>query len=71
MICILSPTEEEAIRFARSHFLSRSEYFWANQPEHLKAHSGFHVFVIGKFDHTGYFERLYALAQDRGSRNRK
>jgi len=71
MICLLSPRPEQAEKFARSHFLARKEYFWANCIEHIKGYEAFHVLVIAPFDNTPYFERLLAEAQMRGMRNRR
>ena len=71
MICILSPTQEEAEQFARSHFLARSEYFWASSKDELKGRVGFHVLIVGHFHNSKYFDHLLAYAQNNGSKNRR
>jgi hypothetical protein len=71
VICLLSPTKEEAEKFARAQFLARNEYFWAGDKDNLVGRVGFHVLVVGFFENTRYFENLLAYAQANGSRNRK
>jgi hypothetical protein len=71
MICLLSPTEEEAQRFARSHYLAKNEYFWANNISRIQGRINFHVLIVGAFLHDRFFENLLAYAQNNGAKNRK
>jgi hypothetical protein len=69
MICLLAGNYFEAETFARSQFLSRSEWFYPADEEDIKKRTNFHVLVIGTAGHNvpqSYFDRFYALAQTHG-----
>lgn len=73
MICILAGDFQEALTFARSQNLARAEWFFPEDEEDIKYRTNFHVLVTGTAGlHVpeSYWNRIYALAQQRGRINR-
>lgn len=71
MICILAGNGLEAYQWARGQNLRDDEWFYPAHPDELIARTNFHVIVVGTAGvnvPTGYFERIYSLAKERGSR---
>jgi hypothetical protein len=69
MICLIAGNYEEALTFAKSQFLAKSEWFFPTDEDELMRKNNFHVLVVGSAGHNvpaSYFDRFYALAQTRG-----
>lgn len=76
MICLIANSYGEAKTWARGQFLAADEWFHLTDIDDLNKRTNFHVLVVGNITHNNnipgyYFERLYALAQQRGRINRK
>jgi hypothetical protein len=74
MICILAGNYKEAVTWARGQLLANNEWFYPNDVDDLYCRENFHVVVVGTAGDNvpaSYFERIYALAQQRGRLNRK
>lgn len=57
--------------WARGQGLSRDEWFFPVDEHQLMARANFHVIVVGTAGEnvtSGYFERIYSLAKQRGRR---
>jgi len=66
-ICIFAPNEDDAIKWARSQNLERSQYFYPHSIGEIQLKSNFHVIVIGTGNlSSSDFERAYNLALERG-----
>ncbi len=69
MLCIFAGNYLEAMRWARSQFLSPEEWFFPTDTEDLLRRSNFHVLVVGSAGQNipaNYFEKVYSLAKERG-----
>jgi hypothetical protein len=69
MICILAGNYLEAQRYADSQYWSQHEWFYPTDELDLMRKNNFHVLVIGTAGHNvppRYFEKIYALARERG-----
>lgn len=73
MICIIAGDEHEAETWAHSQLLARQEWFYPKGEDDLKQRTNFHVFVVGTAGFNipvTYFNKIYALAQAQGKKNR-
>lgn len=68
MICLISPTYNQAEKWAIMQNLSPSEWFYASDSSEVLSRTSFHVLVIGEFpdERLGWFEKIYTLAKIRG-----
>jgi len=69
MICLIAGDRLEAETWARSQMLARIEWFFPEGEDDLNSRSNFHVLVVGTAGFnvpSSYFNRIYALAQQRG-----
>ncbi|MEX0595468.1 MAG: hypothetical protein WD512_03130 [Candidatus Paceibacterota bacterium] len=73
-ICIFAKNEKEADRWAENQNLSKSQYFYPKDLNDVMFRTNFHVIVIGIQElsvNAQYFEKIYALAQQRGKIGRE
>lgn len=73
-ICIFAKSETEAHRWADNQNLSKSQYFYPKDLNDVMFRTNFHVIVIGIQElsvDAQYFEKIYALAQERGKIGRE
>lgn len=73
MICIIAGNYHEAKNWAYGQQLEASEWFYPREPEELLRRENFHVIVIGSAGTNvppSYFEKIFALAKQRGRQNR-
>ncbi len=69
MICIIAGDELEAETWAHSHLLARNEWFFPKDERDLIDKTNFHVLVVGTAGFNIpviYFNKIFALAQQRG-----
>jgi hypothetical protein len=74
MICIIAGNYHEAERWAKGQNLARNEWFYPSDETELYTKYNFHVILVGTAGQNvpaSYFDRLYALAQTQGRKNRK
>jgi len=72
MICIIAGNYNEAKNWAFGQQLDTNEWFYPGELEDLYDKNGFHVLVVGSAYQLpiNYFEKLFALAKQRGRQNR-
>lgn len=72
MICLISPTYQQARNFAHTQNLSSDEWFYASDKADLQCRMNYHVLVIGEFpeERISWFEKMYSLAKVHGGRGR-
>lgn len=71
MICLIAGNYLEAKRFAKAQLLDDNEWFFPQDEKDLLSRVDFHVLVVGTAGMNvppSYFERILALAKERGSR---
>jgi hypothetical protein len=68
MICLISPTYNQARKWADTQNLLNHEWFYASDETDLLSRMSFHVLVIGEFpeERLSWFEKIYATAKRRG-----
>lgn len=69
MICIIAGNYQEAKNWAYGQELDDTEWFYPQEVEELYRRMNFHVVVIGTAGQNvppSYFEKLFALAKQRG-----
>jgi hypothetical protein len=74
MICIIAGDYLEAEKWAYGQELDSTEWFFPHEVEDLRRRENFHVVVVGTAGHNvppSYFEKIFALAKQRGMVNRK
>lgn len=70
MICLIASSSVKADKWAHTQGLSPNEWFYAVNEASLLTRQNFHVIVVDtEFDifQAKRFERIYALAKQRGS----
>jgi len=69
MLCFLAGNYQEAVRFASANLLDDDEWFFPYDEDDLRRRKDFHVIIVGTAGMNvppSYFERILALARERG-----
>lgn len=68
MICLIASTYRIAQKFADTQNLYSSEWFYLSDETDITSRQNFHVIVVGEMEpeRSHWFEKVYALAKQRG-----
>jgi len=66
MLCLIAKNSLDAERWARSQELDDNEWFCPRTTVELLTKKNFHVIVVSFDFHSGWFEKFYKLAKERG-----